>query len=82
MLKLTDYVEMAAAEYLHETGKSELDSIWIAEFFQDYGVQDNYPREDLVAFYALVQKELTMTIERTEKRARLEREKSRRPIKS
>jgi hypothetical protein len=81
MPKLTDYAEMAAAEYLQETGKGELDSLWVAEFFQDCGVQDDYPRENLVAFYALVQKELTEEIERAEKRARLEREKANRSTK-
>lgn len=55
MRKLTDYVEMAATEYLQETGKDELDSLWIAEFFQDCGVQDDYPKQDLVDFFALVQ---------------------------
>ena len=73
MRKLTDYVEIAATEYLQETGKDELDSLWIAEFFQDYGVQDDYPRQDLVAFYALVQKALTLKTDRFEKLARLQR---------
>jgi hypothetical protein len=73
MRKLTDYVEIAATEYLQETGKDELDSLWIAEFFQDYGVQDDYPRQDLVAFYALVQKALTLKTDRLEKLARLQR---------
>ena len=73
MRKLTDYVEIAATEYLQETGKDELDSLWIAEFFQDYGVQADYPRQDLVAFYALVQKALTLKTDRLEKLARLQR---------
>ena len=73
MRKLTDYVEIAATEYLQETGKDELDSLWTAEFFQDYGVQDDYPRQDLVAFYALVQKALTLKTDRLEKLARLQR---------
>jgi len=76
MRKLTDYVETAAAAYLQETGKGELDSVWIAEFFQDCGVQDDYPREDLVDFYALVQKALALKIDMAEKRARLQRDKS------
>jgi hypothetical protein len=76
MRKLTDYVEIAAGEYLQETGKGELDNLWIAEFFQDCGVLDDYPAQDLVGFYALVQKALTLKIERAEKLARLEREKS------
>ena len=48
MHKLSEYVEMAATEYLQETGKTELDAHWIAEFFQDNGVQDNYPRQDFI----------------------------------
>lgn len=58
MLKLSEYVEMAAVEYLQETGQHELDARWIAEFFQDGGVQEDYPRQDLVAFSDLVQKAL------------------------
>jgi hypothetical protein len=81
MHKLTEYVEMAATEYLQETGKDVLDSVWIAEFFQDCGVQDDYPGQDLVGFYALVQKALTIKIERAEKLAHLQREKSGRPAK-
>ncbi|MFA6970570.1 MAG: hypothetical protein WC208_04125 [Gallionella sp.] len=73
MQKLTDYIEMAATEYLQETGKDELDSVWVAEFFQDCGVQDDYPRQDLVAFYALVQKALTLKTDRIKKLARLQR---------
>lgn len=73
MRKLSDYVEQAATEYLQETGKGELDSFWVAEFFQDCGVQDDYPRQDLVNFYALVQKTLTLKIERAAKLARLMR---------
>ena len=59
MPKLTDYVKMAAGEYLEETGNTELNARWIAEFFQDGGVQDAYPRQNLVAFAEMVQKELT-----------------------
>lgn len=76
MLKLTDYVEMAATEYLQETGKDELDSVWVAEFFQDCGVQDDYPRQDLVDFYALVQKALTIKIEMADKQACMKQNKS------
>lgn len=72
MRKLSDYIEMAATEYLQETGKEVLDSHWVAEFFQDCGVQDDYPRQDLIGFYALVQKALTLKIERAEKQARLQ----------
>lgn len=78
MRKLTDYVEIAATEYLQEMGKDELNSLWIAEFFQDCGVQDDYPKPDLVDFYALVQKALTIKIERAEKLARLQLDKSNR----
>lgn len=81
MRKLTDYVEMAATEYLQETCKDELDSVWIAEFFQDCGVQDDYPKQDLVAFYALVQKALTIKIEMSEKQARVKQNKSGRSAK-
>ena len=73
MRKLSDYVEIAATEYLQETGKYELDSHWIAEFFQYYGVQDDYPGQDLVAFYALVQKALSLKADWAEKLARLQR---------
>jgi len=76
MRKLTDYVEMAATEYLQETGKNELDSLWTAEFFQDCGVQDDYPKQDLVDFYALVKKTLIIKIESAEKLARLQLDKS------
>lgn len=81
MHKLTDYVEMAATEYLQETGKDKLDSLWVAEFFQDGGVQDDFPNQDLVDFYALVQKALTIKIERAEKLARLQLDKSSRSAK-
>lgn len=76
MRKLSDYVEMAALEYWQETGKDELDSFWVAEFFQDCGVQDDYPNQNLVDFYALVQKALTVNIEMAEKQARLQRDNS------
>ena len=81
MRKLTDYIEMAATEYLQETGKDELDSLWIAEFFQDCGVLGDYPKQDMVDFYALVQKALTLKVERAEKLARLQMEKSSRSAK-
>ncbi len=76
MRKLSEYVEMAATEYLQEAGKAELDAHWIAEFFQDNGVQDDYPRQDLIAFYALVQKALTIKSERTRKQAHLKLDKA------
>lgn len=81
MRKLTDYVEMAAAEYWHETGRDELDSLWVAEFFQDCGVQDDHPKQDLVGFFALVQKALTLEIERAEKLARMQQDQSRHSTK-
>jgi hypothetical protein len=81
MRKLTDYVEMAAAEYLQETGNDKLDTLWTAEFFQDCGVQDDYPRQDLIEFYALVQKALTKKSERAEKQARLLLDKASRSTK-
>jgi hypothetical protein len=75
MPKLSEYVEMAANEYLQETGRDELDARWIARFFQDSGVQDDYPRQDLVAFAALVQKALTLKSERAGKRTHFHLEK-------
>lgn len=70
MHKLSEYVEMAASEYLRETGRTELDSRWIAEFFQDQGVLDAYPLLDLVTFDALVQKALDVKWERANRDAR------------
>ena len=81
MHKLSEYIEMAATEFFEETGKAELDPHWIAEFFQDCGVQDDYPMQDLVAFFALVQKALTLNLERAEKVARLQRGKDSRATK-
>ena len=78
MPKLSEYVEMAANEYLQETGKDELDARWIAEFFQDSGVLDDYPRQDLVAFSAMVQKALTKKPERAGKQTRFQLDKIRR----
>ena len=76
MRKLSEYVEMAATEYLQEAGKAELNAHWIAEFFQDNGVQDDHPRQDLIAFYALVQKALTIKSERARKQAHLKLDKA------
>jgi predicted NUDIX family NTP pyrophosphohydrolase len=81
MRKLTEYVEMAAMEYLQETGKPELDSFWLAEFFQDSGVMDDFPGQDLVGFFTLVQKALTIQIEKAEKLARLQQGKACRSAK-
>jgi hypothetical protein len=75
MTKLSEYVEMAANEYLQETGKDELDARWIAEFFQDSGVLDDYPRQDLVAFSDLVQKALSKKSERAGKQTRFQLDK-------
>jgi hypothetical protein len=78
MTKLSDYVEIAAMEYLLETGKDELNVHWIAEFFQDSGVLDDYPQQDLIAFNAMVQKELAKTSERAGKQTRFQLDKIRR----
>ncbi len=75
MPKLSEYAEMAAIEYLQEMGNADLDSRWIAEFFQNSGVMDEYPRQDLVAFAALVQKALTIKSERADKQARTQLDK-------
>ena len=70
-MKLSEYVEIASREYLNETGKTILDSRWVAEFFQDSGVLDEYPRQDLVAFADLVQKSLTRHYETTRRQRQL-----------
>jgi len=75
MPKLSEYVEMAATEYLQETGQDELDARWVAAFFQDGGVQEEYPRQDLIAFSDLVQKELTKRSERAGKQTRFQLDK-------
>ena len=67
MPKLSEYVEMAATEYLQETGQDELDARWIAAFFQDGGVLDDYRWQDVVTFSDLVQKALTKKSERAGK---------------
>ncbi len=77
MYRISDHIEMAANEYLQETGKGELDALWLAEYFRDC-VQDDFPGQDLVAFFALAQKALTLRIEKAQKLARLQQEKSRR----
>ena len=81
MPKLTDYIKTAADEYLEETGNTELNAHWIAEFFQDYGMQHVYPRQDLVAFAEMVQKELTKNDERAAKKMRFQLDKTIRRIK-
>ncbi len=80
MRKLTDYAEIAADEYLHETSKGELDALWVAEFFQDSGVRDDHPAQDLAGFYALVQEALTLRIKHAEKPGRPEQEPSARRL--
>ncbi len=82
MRKLSDYVESAAAEYWQETGKREIEPLWIAEYFQDAGVLDDHPEQNLVAFQALVQKALTLNLERAEKVERLKRERAKRAAKT
>lgn len=74
---LNDYVESAAAEYWQETGRAELDPLWIAEYFQDGGVMDDHPHLNVVAFFGLVEKMLAQDLERAEKVERLAREKAR-----
>ena len=69
MPRLSDYVEIAANEYLQEVGRDDLDARWIAAFFEECGVLDEQPRQDLVAFAALVQKALTLKSARAAKRA-------------
>jgi hypothetical protein len=64
MPKLSQYIEQAATEYLQEKGAAELDACWVAEFFQDSGLVDEYPRQNLITFFALVQKALTIRSER------------------
>lgn len=81
MPKLSEYVELAATEYLQETAETDLDARWIAEFYQDSGVQDDYPRQDLVAFHAMVQKTLTKRAEKAGKQARSHLEKITRVIR-
>lgn len=76
--RLSDFVEAAAAEYLRETGRFEIDARWIAEYFQDSGVADAYPRQDPLAFCDLVQKALSNHAERAGKQARLHLQRIRR----
>jgi hypothetical protein len=75
MPKLSEFVEMAATEYMQDTGSMELDARWLAEFFQDSGVPDEYPRQDMLVFFALVQKALTLKFERAKKISRMQLEK-------
>lgn len=75
MPKLSDYVKMAADEYAREHGDSEAPARWVADFFHECGVQDEYPRQDLVAFAQMVQKELIKKNEQAVKKARIELDK-------
>ena len=75
MHKLSDYIKMAAEAYFEETGNIELNAYWIAEFFQDYGVQDVYPHQNLVNFAKMVQKELLRNEEQAAKKARFHLDK-------
>ncbi|QDF98134.1 hypothetical protein CJ010_17100 [Azoarcus sp. DD4] len=68
--KLSDFVELAAAEYLRDTGRVDLDARWITAYFADCGVLEAYPRQDPVAFSALVQKALDARADRAGKVAR------------
>ncbi|MFH0934481.1 MAG: hypothetical protein V1879_04690 [Pseudomonadota bacterium] len=81
MRKLSDFVEMAATEYWQETCKDELAPLWIADFFQNCGVLDEHPNLNLVDFHALVQKALTVNIERAEKLAHLQQDRAGRSTK-
>ena len=69
MAKLSEYVANAASEFFAETGNVELDARWTAEYFQDAGVADDYPNQDLIMFYDMVQKALTLKAELARKLA-------------
>ena len=69
MPKLSEYVTNAASEFFAETGSIELNARWIAEYFQDAGVADEYPNQDLIIFYDMVQKALTLKAEYARKLA-------------
>ena len=75
MAKLSEYVASAASEFFAETGSVELDARWIAEFFQNAGVADEYPNQDLIMFYDMVQKALTLKAELARKLAEAQIEK-------
>lgn len=81
MHKLSDFIKMAAETYFEETRNNELNAHWIAEFFQDCGVQDAYPRQDLVNFAEMVQKELTKNDEQATKKTHFQLDKIIRAIK-
>ena len=75
MAKLSEYVANAASEFFAETGSVELDARWIAEYFQNAGVVDEYPNQDLIMFYDMVQKALTLKAELARKLAEAQIEK-------
>jgi hypothetical protein len=76
MPKLSEYVTNAASEFFAETGSIELNARWIADYFQNAGVIDEYPNQDLIKFYDMVQKALTLNDERARKLARRQIDKS------
>lgn len=82
MPKLSEYVRMAADEYVREHGNIEPSARWVADFFHECGVQDEYPRQDLVAFAAMVQKELIKREEQAVKKTRLQLDKMIQRLKS
>ena len=75
MAKLSEYVANAASEYFADTGEVELNARWIAEYFQDAGVADDYPDQDLIKFHDMVQKALTLKAELARKLAQGQIEK-------
>ena len=75
MAKLSQYVANAASEFFAETGSVELHARWIAEYFQNAGVADDYPNQDLIKFYDMVQKALTLKAELARKLAEAQIEK-------
>lgn len=81
MRPLNEYVESAAEEYWQETGRADLDPLWIAEYFQDGGVMDDHPHLNVVAFFGLVEKMLAQNLERAAKVERLQRRRDSHPRK-
>jgi hypothetical protein len=65
----------ACSEFFADTGSVELNPRWVAEYFQDAGVIDDFPNQDLIVFYDLVQKELTLKAEFARKLAQGQIEK-------
>ena len=57
MPKLSEYVRMAADEYVREHGNIEPSARWVADFFHECGV-GRVPDKTTVAFAAMVQKKL------------------------